>query len=97
MAKSRQDEPVRENGASATARAFATYSLVPYLGILFCPGAFLMGGVGVIRSYSLPAGLGRRTSYLSILVGFTVFCVQLFLWWILYKAPEWAQLGRLAE
>lgn len=97
MGKSLQEEPARENGASATARAFATYSLVPYLGILFCPGALLMGGLGVIRSYSLPAGLGRRTSYLSIVVGLTVFCVQLFLWWILYQTPEWAQLGGIVD
>ncbi len=32
---------------AATARAFATYSLVPYLGILFCPGAVVVGTVGV--------------------------------------------------
>ena len=38
-------------GVAAIARAFATYSLVPYLGILFCPGAVLIGGFGVARSY----------------------------------------------
>ncbi len=80
-----------ENSASITARAFATYSLVPYLGILFCPGALFMGGLGLIRSYRLPDGSGRRTSYISILVGFTVLCIQVILWWILYKAPQWSQ------
>ena len=30
------------NGASTTALAFATYALVPYLGILFCPGALAL-------------------------------------------------------
>lgn len=82
-----------ENSASTTARAFATYSLVPYLGILFCPGALLMGGLGVIRSYSKPEGHGRRTSFLCVIVGFAVLCIQLFLWWILYKAPEWSYAG----
>ncbi|HYG81367.1 MAG TPA: hypothetical protein VD861_13310, partial [Pyrinomonadaceae bacterium] len=43
------------NGASTTALAFVTYSLVPYLGILFCPGAVLMGGVGLYHSYRAPA------------------------------------------
>ncbi len=38
-------------GLPGTARAFATYSLVPYLGIVFCPGAVLLGTVGVVRSY----------------------------------------------
>ena len=31
------------NGASTTALAFLTYSLVPYLGIIFPPGAIVMG------------------------------------------------------
>ncbi|HEY6659645.1 MAG TPA: hypothetical protein VI031_00840, partial [Pyrinomonadaceae bacterium] len=38
-------------GLPGTARAFAIYSLVPYLGILFCPGAVLLGTVGVVQSY----------------------------------------------
>ncbi len=80
-----------ENGAATTARAFATFSLVPYLGILFCPGALLMGSVGLIRSYKLPGMDGRRTSYLSLGVGSGVLCIQVFLWWILYRVPEWAQ------
>ena len=77
------------NGASTTALAFVTYALVPYLGILFCPGAFLMGSVGLYNSYRAPERGGRRASYLGLSLGLLIFCAQLFLWWILYKIPEW--------
>lgn len=79
------------NGASTTALAFVTYALVPYLGILFCPGAMLMGSIGLVRSYRAPQQGGRRTSYTSIFLGLLILCVQIFLWWILYKVPQWAK------
>ena len=76
---------------AGTARAFATYSLVPYLGILFCPGAVLVGMFGVVRSYSSPGASSlRKACYVSTAVGFVVLVVQLLLWWILYKVPVWA-------
>jgi hypothetical protein len=81
----------RQNNAAAIARAFATYSLVPYLGILFCPGAVVMGSVGLARSYKFPQLGGRTGSSASIVIGVVVFALQLFLWWILYKVPEWAR------
>ena len=70
--------------------AFVTYALVPYLGILFCPGAVVMGGIGLFNSYSAPERGGRRASYLGVTFGLLIFCAQLFLWWILYKIPRWA-------
>ena len=82
--------PKNRNGASTTAMAFVTYALVPYLGILFCPGAVLMGGIGLFNSYSAPERGGRRASYLGITFGLLIFCAQLILWWILYKIPKWA-------
>jgi hypothetical protein len=81
------------NGAAATALAFVTYALVPYIGILFCPGALLMGGLGLLRSYRAPKPTGRRASALAILLGLLVLCVQLLLWWVLYKVPEWSGGG----
>lgn len=78
------------NGASTTALALVTYALVPYLGILFCPGAVLMGGIGLLRASRAPYLGGRRASAVSIVLGLVIFCVQLFLWWILYKVPEWS-------
>jgi hypothetical protein len=81
--------PANNNGASTTALAFVTYALVPYLGILFCPGAVLMGGVGLYNSYRAPERGGRRASFLGVTFGVLIFCAQLFLWWILYKIPQW--------
>jgi hypothetical protein len=79
------------DGVSATAFAFITYALVPYLGILFCPGAVLLGGFGLLRSRNAPHARTRRDSALSVALGLAIFCAQLLLWWILYKAPEWSR------
>jgi hypothetical protein len=81
--------PSQVNGASTTALAFVTYSLVPYLGILFCPGAIVMGGVGLLNWHRAPHRGGRRASSAAIILGFVIICVQLLLWWILYKVPQW--------
>ena len=81
------------SGLAGTARAFATYSLVPYLGILFCPGAVVLGTVGIVRSYRSPTVVDdslRPVCYTSLIVGVIVLAVQLLLWWILYQAPQWA-------
>lgn len=81
-------------GLPGTARAFATYALVPYLGILFCPGAVLLGTVGVVRSYRSNYVSGesyRGTCYASTIIGLVVLAIQLLLWWILYQVPMWAR------
>ena len=74
------------------ARAFATYSLVPYLGIVFCPGAVVLGTLGVVRSYRSPfaADSRRGACYVSMILGFIVLAVQILLWWILYQVPAWS-------
>jgi uncharacterized membrane protein len=73
------------SGLAGTARAFATYSLVPYLGIVFCPGAVVLGTVGIVSGDS-----SRNVCYASMIVGAVVLAVQLFLWWVLYQVPLWA-------
>jgi hypothetical protein len=81
-------------GLPGTARAFATYSLVPYLGIVFCPGAVLLGTVGVVQSYrsdQTTSESHRGICYASTITGGVVLIVQLLLWWILYQVPRWAQ------
>lgn len=83
--------PSRTNGASTTALAFVTYSLVPYLGILFCPGAIVMGGLGLLNWHRAPHSGGRRASSAAIIFGLVILSVQMFLWWILYKVPQWAR------
>ncbi|HMF55517.1 MAG TPA: hypothetical protein VK619_04095 [Pyrinomonadaceae bacterium] len=79
------------NGASTTALAFVTYSLVPYLGILFCPGAVLVGSWGFVQSVRATDLGGRRAAYTSIILGVVILGAQLFLWWILYKIPQWGR------
>jgi len=81
------------SGLAGTARAFATYSLVPYLGIVFCPGAVVLGTVGVVKSYRsqpVPGESTRGIYYASLIVGVAVLAVQLLLWWTLYQVPQWA-------
>lgn len=76
---------------AATARAFATYSLVPYVGILFCPGAVIVGSLGIVQSYRAGQSDNRVGCYISLIVGLLVLAVQSLLWWILYKVPVWAR------
>jgi len=82
-------------GLAGTARAFATFSLVPYLGIIFCPGAVVLGAVGMIRSYRSPLVDDSTRIYLiSTIVGLGVLGIQIWFWWILYHVPMWAgQVG----
>lgn len=77
-----------KNSASESAKALVVYSLVPYLGILFCPFAAVSGGVGAFVAYRQPALGGGRASVYSIALTVVVFAVQLFLWWLLYLVPE---------
>ena len=72
--------------------AFLAYALVPYLGILFCPGAIVVGSVNLLRrtrSTQSVEAISRTAAAAGILAGFLILCAQLFLWWLLYKAPEW--------
>lgn len=78
------------NGTAATALAFVTYSLVPYLGVLFCPGAIAMGLAGWVSSYRMPHSGGRSASIRALLAGLIILAVQIFLWWLLYQIPQWA-------
>ena len=72
------------NSAAATALAFLTFSLVPYLGVLFCPGAIVMGVAGLRTFSRMPERGGQSASVFSIAAGVVVCGVHIFLWWILY-------------
>lgn len=74
-----------QNSSAAIALAFVAYALVPYLGILFCPGAIVMGIFGVRRA---SAADGHTAAWFSIWSGIGLFCLQLLLWWLLYRLPE---------
>jgi len=82
------------NAFPTTALAFVTYSLVPYLGILFCPGAVMMGVVGCVVSYRSPERNGWGASLARLAMGVLIFGTQVFLWWLLYKVPQWAGAGQ---
>ena len=71
------------SGLAGTARAFATFSIVPYLGIIFCPGAVVLGAVGIVRSHRSPqVGDSTRSYYVSAIVGLAVLAIQVWFWWI---------------
>ncbi len=79
---------------TATQRAFAflNYALVPYLGILFCPGVIIFGGIGLWRAqHAPPRRSSIRAAGRSIMFGLVIFGAQIFLWWILYNIPIWAR------
>ena len=77
-----------KNTVSQTAWACVVYSMVPYLGILFIPFAFLVGGFGYIVSYKRPQLGGRRLAAACIGLSVLVLAVQIVLWWLLYIIPE---------
>ena len=81
-------------GLADTARAFATFSLVPYLGIIFCPVAVVLGAVGMARSYRSPQVGDSTGIYLvSAIVGLGVLGIQVWFWWILYHVPTWLSMA----
>ena len=84
---------VNRNGASTTALAFTTYALVPFLGILFVPGAVLAGATGLVYSYYAPHRGGRRAALASVIFGLVILGVQVLLWWVIVNVPEWSNPG----
>ena len=82
-------------GLAGTARAFATFSLVPYLGIIFCPAAVVLGAIGIFRSYRSPQVSDSTVIYyVSAIAGLGVLGIQVWFWWILYHVPTWVSLGQ---
>ena len=77
-----------KNSASESAMALVVYSLVPYLGILFCPFAFVCGVGGVLVALRQPHLGGKRASFYSVVLTIFIFFFQVFLWWLFYVVPE---------
>lgn len=77
-----------ENAALELAWAFLVYSMVPYLGILFTPGAIFMGSVAAINAYRRAQSGGVKTSLVNVALSIAVLIIQLMLWWLLYIIPE---------
>jgi hypothetical protein len=87
----RANWPAQQNNPTLWARAFVTYALVPYLGILFCPGAIICGVFGLLLARRTSHRGNTRTAARAILLGFIIFGAQAFFWWILYLVPLWAR------
>ena len=77
-----------ENAVSETAWACFVYSMVPYLGIIFVPMTFVVGGAGIAASYKYPKIGGRKLAVLSVGLSFVVLAIQILLWWLLYLVPK---------
>ena len=76
------------NRATSLAWAFVVYSMVPYFGILFSPGAILMSSVGVFVELRKPFSENRKMAVYSIILSFVILAIQILLWWLLYIIPE---------
>ena len=78
--------------AVAVAHAFVIFSLVPYLGVFFCPGALLSGSIALVRAHRFPQPPGGvRAAAISLLLAAGICAIQLFLWWVLYRVSGWAK------
>lgn len=77
-----------KNSISEMAWASLVYSFVPYLGILFVPFTFFIGGFGFVVARRQPHLGGQKLALVSFLLSFVVLAVQIFLWWLLYIIPE---------
>jgi hypothetical protein len=73
-----------KNSVAQTAWACLVYSLVPYLGILFIPLTFFIGGFGYVAARRRPQLGGRRLALYWIAAIFVVLAVQFFMCWLLF-------------
>jgi hypothetical protein len=51
----------------------------------------MLGSIGMIRAHRNPQSVNRNSAATSLITGILVLAAQIVLWWILYKAPEWAR------
>ncbi len=78
---------LNKNSASEIAWACVVYSMVPYLGILFLPFAFIAGVVGYLAVLQRPNLGGEKLSLISLGLAAGIMVIQMFLWWLLYYVP----------
>lgn len=78
---------IRQDGLMAFAFAFVTFSVVPFLGILFCPAAVLLALCALMRRTgpSRTGNLRRPAAAMALAVTFSV--IQVGLWWMLTHVP----------
>src|SRR5688500_3559424 len=74
--------------AAETAWPCNVYSMVPYLGVIFLPLAFAIGGFGFFDAQRKNRPKESRGAIRSIALSLILLAVQIFLWWLLYIIPE---------
>jgi hypothetical protein len=67
------------NTAAAIALILTCSALVPFIGVLFCPLAVLVGGFGLIESRYIPGAGGARLAVCCIVFGFLIAGAQILL------------------
>jgi hypothetical protein len=77
----------KQDGLTASAFAFVTYSVVPFLGLLFCPFALCLGLCCLLRPTASPQRTDLRRPLMAMGLAVLVTGVQTFLWWALVNVP----------
>ena len=67
------------NTSAAIALILVVSALVPFVGILFCPLAILVGGFGLFEAWLVPRVGGARLAACCIAGGFLIGGVQFLL------------------
>jgi hypothetical protein len=69
-----------QDGVLRIARALVVYALIPYLGILFCPCAVIMGGSAWLYARRAPECGSPRAAVRYVILAIVIFYAQTFLW-----------------
>ena len=77
-----------ERLSSNAAWACNVYALVPYLGILFLPVAFVLAGFGFVRARRMRQPNETKVAITAFITSVFLLAGQLLLWSLLYIIPE---------
>ena len=77
-----------ERLSSSAAWACNVYALVPYLGILFLPVAFVLAAFDFSRARRSSKQNDARLAIAAFVTSLFLLACQLLLWWLLYIIPE---------
>ena len=72
---------------SRSAFACNVYSMVPYVGVVFLPLAFVIGGLDYLRAFKSGDSKDLRFGLGSLALTLFLTAVQVFLWSLFYFVP----------
>jgi hypothetical protein len=78
----------RQDTVTAFAFAFVTFSIVPFMGVLFCPAALLLGVFCMLRRLGQPLRLRSNRPMIALALAILVSTVQIGLWWMLVNVSR---------